>query len=514
MRVLYVASEYAPLVKTGGLGDVCGALPRALRATGIDVRVLLPGYPAVLDAVRRKRLVASLEAHRGFPPSRLLRCEAPHAQPLYAIDCPALYAREGIYQDRAQRDWPDNALRFGLLARAAAILARGIAPRAWRPDLLHCNDWHAALTPAYLRFAPTPRVPCILTVHNLAFQGLFSREFLAPLGLPPQSFAVDGLEFHGRISFLKAGLVYSDWITTVSPTYAREIQGEALGCGLDGVLRARSDRLTGILNGIDTGQWDPQRDPLIARRYGPESLDAKAENKSALRRELGLADEPVPLFGVVSRLVEQKGVDLVAEIAPRLAALPAQLAVLGSGDAALARRLAEVARGHPGSIAVRQVYDEALAHCIEAGADSFLMPSRFEPCGMNQMYSQRYGTPPVVRATGGLADSVVDCSAATLADGSATGFVFREPDARSLFVAIERAARLWRDAPAWRRLQKNGMARDFGWTASARRYAEIYERLAGAATASRSAPAPGGASGARGTGTRTRGTRGARSARG
>ena len=512
MRVLYVASEYAPLVKTGGLGDVCGALPRALRATGIDVRVLLPGYPAVLDAVRRKRLVAAIGAQHGFPPSRLLRCEAPHAQPLYAIDCPALYAREGLYQDRAQRDWPDNALRFGLLARVAAILARGIAPRAWRPDVLHCNDWHAALTPAYLHFAPTLRVPCILTVHNLAFQGLFSREFLAPLGLPPQSFAIEGLEFHGRISFLKAGLVYSDRITTVSPTYAREIQGEALGCGLDGVLRGRSERLTGILNGIDTGAWDPKRDPLIARRYGPESLEGKAENKAALRRELGLAQADVPLFGVVSRFTAQKGVDLVAEIAPRLAALPAQLAVLGSGDEDLVRLLSDAARAHPGTVAVRVGYDEALAHRIEAGADAFLMPSRFEPCGINQLYSQRYGPPPIVRATGGLADSVVDCSATTLADGSATGFAFQEPDARSFFVAIERAARLWRDRHAWRRLQKNAMARDFGWTASAPRYAEIYERLS--ATASRSAPAPAGASAARGTGTRRRGTRGARSARG
>jgi starch synthase len=511
VRVLFVCSEYAPLVKTGGLGDVCGALPHALRALGLDVRVLLPAYPAVLDALPRKRLVAPLEAEHGFPGSRLLQCEAPGDQLLYAVDCPALYAREGLYQDGAQRDWPDNALRFGLLARAAALLAQGIAPRAWRPDLLHCHDWHAALAPAYLRFAPAPRVPCILTVHNLAFQGLFSREFLAPLGLPPQSFAIEGLEYYGRISFLKAGLVYSDWITTVSPTYAREIQGAALGCGLDGVLRARSDRLTGILNGIDTEAWDPRRDRWLARRYGPDSLEAKTENKAALQRELGLAQAEIPLFGVVSRFTGQKGVDLVADLAPRIAAMPAQLVVLGSGNEALARRLGEAAGAHPESAALRATYDEPLAHRIEAGADAFLMPSRFEPCGMNQMYSQRYGTPPVVRATGGLADSVVDCTGESLEDGSATGFVFREPDTASLFAAVERAARLWRDRDAWRRLQRNGMARDFSWKASARRYAGLYERLA--PTATRSARAPADASAARGSGRRTRGTGGARSAR-
>lgn len=478
MRVLFTASECAPLVKTGGLADVCAALPRALSGAGVEVRVLLPGYPAVLDGVHRKRKVATLPPADSFPEARLLLGEGDRQVPIYVLDCPSLYLRGGgPYQDASRQNWPDNVLRFALLARVAAGLARGIAPRAWRPSILHCNDWQTALAAAYLHFGPTHNVASVLTVHNLAFQGLFAREWLERLGLPSESFAIEGLEFYGKLSFLKAGLMYADWITTVSPSYSREIQEERHGCGLAGVLGKRSDSMTGILNGIDTDEWDPQNDPLLERRYGPDSLEDKAANKHALQREIGLPRDDIPLFGTVARLTGQKGIDLVADIAQRLAALPAQLVVLGSGETAIEHRLAELARSHRGRIAVRLGFDESLAHRIEAGADAYLMPSRFEPCGMNQMYSQRYGTPPVVRATGGLIDSVVDCSARTLADGTASGFLFEAHEPESFFAAVERAARAWHDRTLWQALQRNGMKRDFGWRASAAQYVELYERL-------------------------------------
>ncbi|MGE5089032.1 MAG: glycogen synthase GlgA, partial [Candidatus Levyibacteriota bacterium] len=409
------------------------------------------------------------------------------------IDHPSLYDRPGSpYQDERRADWPDNPLRFGLLSKAAAMLSADASPLAWKPDVVHCNDWHAAMCPAYLRSRgqAAGSCPSVVTIHNLAHQGLCASEWLGRIELPGEDFTPDGFEFHGWISFLKAGLQFADAITAVSPTYAREIQTDDGGVGLGGVLRARQGALVGILNGIDTGEWDPARDPLIARRYGRDSLDLKRANAAALRAEFGLENRPaVPLFAVVSRLVAQKGIDLVADIAGRLAALPAQLVMLGEGERELERRLLDLAATHPREIAMRVGFDAALAHRIEAGADGFLMPSRFEPCGMNQMYSQRYGTLPIVRRTGGLADTVVDCTPQTLADGSATGFVFDEPGAEPLYAACARAAEVFRrDPTAWRRLQVAAMARDFSWEASASRYAELYEELA-----RRAASAPSGA---------------------
>ena len=345
--------------------------------------------------------------------------------------------------------------------------------------MLHCNEWQTGLAPAYLHHASGACAATLLTIHNLGFQGIFGPELVAALGLPPDSFHPDGVEYYGKLSFLKAGLQFADAISTVSPGYALEIQSEPLGFGLQGLLAARKDRLYGILNGIDTDLWNPTTDPLIASHYSADTLGAKAVNKSALRARLGLASTAdVPLFAVVSRLTEQKGLDWLLEIAPRLLALPAQLVLLGSGDPELERGFAALAQSHPRAASATMGFDETLAHLIEAGADAFLMPSRFEPCGMNQMYSQRYGTPPIVRATGGLADTVVDCTPATLADGSASGFVFREPSAAALLAAVTRAAGAWRDGATWRALQRNGMARDFGWNASARRYAGIYAELA------------------------------------
>jgi len=481
LRVLFATSECAPLIKTGGLGDVSAALPAALRRLGIDARVLLPGYPAVREATHASEGAGpEAEVLPACGTTRFVESALPGGVPLIVVEHPALYDRPGgPYQSEADQDWPDNVLRFGLLSKAGAVLAGASSPLAWRPDIVHCNDWQTGLVPAYLRFAPAEsRCPTVFTIHNLAFQGSWPADWVGRLGLPAESYSSEGLEFHGRVSFLKAGLYYADAITTVSPTYAREIQTEALGFGMDGLLRWRRQALTGILNGVDTCAWDPATDPLIARRYDAATLEAKKENKRALQQSIGLAPESdVPLFAAVSRLAWQKGLDLLAEIAGAVVGLPAQLAVLGTGDPDLERRFRELSAQHPGRIAVRIGFDDNLAHLIEAGADAFLMPSRFEPCGMNQMYSQRYGTPPIVRATGGLADAVSDCNRGTLTAGTATGFVFERADAPALLAAIRRAVEAYRRHDLWRAIQRNGMAKDFGWDGAARRYVEIYRSV-------------------------------------
>jgi starch synthase len=481
LRVLFATPECAPWVKTGGLGDVSAALPAALEAGGLDVRVLLPAYRPVLAATAaHTRELARFAASARFPAARLREAPLPSGVPAWLLDCPALYDRDGgPYQDPAAgHDWPDNALRFAALARVAAWLAGESSPVAWRPRVLHCNDWQTALAPVYARFARGDHAASVVCIHNLAFQGLFPPTTVAEVELPAAAYSIDAGEYYGRLSFLKAGLAYADAITTVSPTYAREIQREPLGFGLQGLLAARAGRLHGILNGIDEEVWDPATDALIARRYDATRLAGKRDNKLALQRRMGLpADAGVPLFGFVGRLTQQKGVDLIAAAAPRIAAAPAQLAVLGAGERELEDALRTLARARPREVAVETGFDEPLAHLIEAGADAFLMPSRFEPCGLNQMYSQRYGTPPVAHATGGLCDSVVDCTPATLAGGTATGFLFGEPTGGALADAAERAIAAYRDPTTWQALQRNGMARDFGWRASAERYIELYQSL-------------------------------------
>ena len=452
MRVLFVTPECAPLTKTGGLGDVSAALPAALRTLGHDVRILVPGYRSVLEGLLQLRPAGTLELP-GFKASVL------EEKGIFVLDCAELYRRAGgPYQDASGADWPDNPLRFGLLSKAAALVARD-----WQADVVHANDWPAGLVPLFLE----KKIPSVMTIHNLAFQGNFDPLWVQKLGLPPASFTMEGAEFHGQLSFLKAGLACTDAITTVSPTYAREIQGAELGCGMDGLLRHRAAALTGILNGIDTDIWDPGRDEKIKERYGASSLEKKLVNKSELQRLLGLeVRADVPLFGVVSRLTHQKGTDLVAAVAEALVAIPAQLAVLGAGNRDHEEMFSKLKSK---SIGVRIGFDEGLAHLVEAGADFFLMPSRYEPCGLNQMYSQRYGTPPVARATGGLAD--------TIADGE-TGLLFERAEPGALLAAVRRAATLWRDEPRRLAMQRAGMARDFGWARSARRYAELYARLA------------------------------------
>lgn len=484
LKVLFITPEVYPLCKTGGLGDVSASLPAALLELQVDIRLLLPGYPSVLSGLKYKRKVAVFDDLPHFPAATLLSAKLliNHSKsvPVYAIDCPALYQRGGgPYLDTTGQDWPDNALRFGLLSKIGAILASDASPLSWQPDIAHCNDWQSGLTPAYLHFHSGQKAATLMTIHNLAFQGLFPPKTVIQLGLPASSFDVNGVEYYGNLSFIKAGLYYADHISTVSPSYAREIQQAPLGFGLQGLLATRSRDITGIVNGIDTLAWDPATDPYLSKNYSSKHLAAKQANKLALQQRMGLeVDKDILLFAAISRFTEQKGHDLILEVAPRLVQIPAQLVLLGSGDAKLEERLAKLAEAYPGKIAVHIGFDEALSHLIEAGADSFLMPSRFEPCGLNQMYSQRYGTPPLVHATGGLIDTVVDCAPTTLAEGSASGFQFHAMTGEAFMQGLVRVAAAYQDKTVWQQLQKNGMRKDFSWQASARAYYEVYRSLA------------------------------------
>ncbi|WJW74897.1 glycogen synthase GlgA [Thiohalobacter sp. IOR34] len=480
MKILFASPEAHPLIKTGGLADVAGALPRALKNLHHEVRLVLPAYRSLLDTLETPPAeVARLQLHGDTAPVRILQTHLPgSALKVWLVDAPGCFDRPGNpYVGPDGHDWPDNAQRFARFARAVVELAQDRAGLGWRAELVHTNDWQCGLVPALLSLEAA-RPATLFTIHNLAYQGLFDAALLGELGLPPHWWSMEALEFHGRLSFIKGGLVFADRLTTVSPTYAREICTPQFGYGLEGLLRHRQDRLSGILNGADYQHWNPGKDPHLAANYNGRSLAGKAVDKAALQREFGLPERPqTPLLAHIGRLVEQKGVDLILGALPRLMEEDVQLVVLGSGEAQLEAALREAQAAHPQRIGVRIGYDEPLAHRIEAGADLFLMPSRFEPCGLNQIYSLRYGTVPVVRRTGGLADTVVDASEAALRKGTATGFQFDAPTTEALLQAIGRALGLYRQPPVWRRLIGAGMRQDFSWTRSARRYLEVY-RLA------------------------------------
>lgn len=483
MRVLHVAAEVFPLVKTGGLADVVGALPQALVRQGEDVRLLLPGYPAIADAVLQQKTVVELGPLFGAGRIALRLGSMPHSQvPAYVVDARWLYRRGGgPYQAADGSEWPDNLQRFALLGWMAAHLAGGELDPDWRPELLHAHDWHAAMACAYLAAHPANAVPSVFTVHNLAYQGLFPSHEFAQLGLPLAFMQSHGVEYHGQLSFMKAGLKYASRITTVSPTYAREIATHEFGCGLDGVIRSRGGEVSGILNGVDGTVWDPASDSGLAARYSAADLAGKLRNKAALRHEMGLdeAKPEAPLFGVVSRLTAQKGLDLVLAALPALLRQGAQLVVQGSGDPVLEAAFSAAAHANPGQVALRAAYDEALAHRVIAGSDVILVPSRFEPCGLTQLYGLRYGTLPLVRRVGGLADTVVDADEAALREGRATGFAFDAATPAALEAAIERAVRAYAQPEPWRRLMRTAMAQDFSWNGSAAGYAALYRRLLG-----------------------------------
>ncbi|WP_085317911.1 glycogen synthase GlgA [Derxia lacustris] len=471
MKILFVTSELAGLVKVGGLADVSAALPRALEQVAHDeVRVLLPGYPGVLAGLRDAAPIAELPGLADIPPARLLGGRGADGQQLFVIDCAPLYDRPGTpYGDLAGADWADNDVRFARLAFAAAQIAHGLPEFDWQPDLMHVHDWPAALAPGYLAWQDGARpIPSVTTIHNLAHQGLFPAHRLGALGVPEAAFAVDGSEFHGQLGFLKTGLYYANEVTTVSPSYAEEIATPQLGCGLHGLLGGLRDagRLTGIVNGVDPA-WNPRNDPYLVRRFDARSRDAKQRNAQAVRHSLGLAHRPAPLFSLIARMVWQKGVDLVIDACETLVRAGGQLAVMGAGDASLERRMHALSQRHPGSVAVKIGYEEAMAHKVFAASDFFLMPSRFEPCGLTQMYAQRFGALPIARETGGLRDTI---------DDGITGFLFPDSSVRSLLGAVRRALLMFNFRPGMNQMQREAMRRDFGWDRPAQEYHRVYQR--------------------------------------
>ncbi|MBC7514303.1 MAG: glycogen synthase GlgA [Herminiimonas sp.] len=482
MLVLHVCAEVFPLLKTGGLADVTAALPPALIARGCDVRLLLPGFPAICDGVVQRRLVVTLPECFGASVVRLTLGRLPSGVQAYVIEAPELYDRPGNpYADANNHAYGDNHRRFALLGWVAAQLAKGLDP-TWKAQVVHAHDWHAGLAAAYMKADANSQgrklAASVITVHNLAYQGVFGYDTFHELGLPDTFFGIDGIEFHGQVSFLKAGLFYADRITTVSPTYAQEIQQPEQGCGLDGLLRTRAADLVGILNGVDAAIWSPARDAIIATQYDADTLEGKALCRTALQTETGLAlQDAAPVFGVVSRLTDQKGLQLVIAKMETILALGGQLVLLGTGDAALEAAFVALAAAHPTAVSVEIGFDEAKAHRIVAGCDVILVPSHFEPCGLTQLYGLAYGTLPLVRHVGGLADSVVDCTAQNLAAATATGFVFDAFTPAAFADAVRRAFALFERRNDWGRVQQQAMQQCFGWDAAACKMLRLYEQI-------------------------------------
>ncbi len=478
LRVLFVASECFPLIKTGGLADVIGALPRALTAAGDDARVLLPAFPAVKKAALKQKKMSEIKDIIGGD-AVLLSATAPTGVKLYLLDAPHLFDMEGNpYQGTDGKDRPDNHKRFAALAKVGASLAHGQLDGKWQADILHAHDWQAGLASAYLSLLPAPRPKTVFTIHNLAFQGLFPKTTFAGLGLPSSMFNQSGLEYWDQVGFLKAGIIYSDHTTTVSPTYAREIQTDDGGMGLGGLLKSRAAHVSGITNGIDTEVWDPEVDASLAAPFSLKVPAGKAKNKTALQQQLGLeVDKDAPLFCVISRLTEQKGLDLLAGAIPHIIGNGGQLAVLGTGDKDLEAAFQKASQSHKGHVATVIGYDEPLAHLIQAGADAIFVPSRFEPCGLTQLCALRYGTVPIVARVGGLADTIVDTNDAALMAGAGNGIQFSPVTFDSLIAAIDRFFALFRDKRTFSAIRKRGMKQDVSWQQPADRYRQIYLTL-------------------------------------
>ena len=483
MRILQVCSEIYPFLKTGGLADVTAALPPALSALGDDTRVLVPGFGPIVDALRSPAVVAELPTRFGAAAVHLRRGELGDSGiTAYVIDAPDFYRRGGgPYADTHNQPFGDNHRRFALLGWLGAQLARGL-DTTWRPEVLHAHDWHAALAPAYLRAAQEAShqhiAGSVYTIHNLAYQGNFAAHHFGEMDLPKHFWSLHGVEFHHQLSFMKAGLHYADRITTVSPTYAQEIQGPEQGCGMDGLLRQRSKDLSGILNGVDDAVWNPASDKAIAANYTADDLSGKARCKEALQRKAGLAVAPErPLLCIVSRITSQKGLHLVLEALPAWIEAGAQFALLGSGDHGMEAYFGRAAKDRPDAVSVRIGYDENYAHQLVAGSDIIVVPSHFEPCGLTQLYGLKYGTLPLVRRVGGLADTVVDMSLENYFDETATGFSFDGFDARSLRYATRQALALYRRPDEWRDAQRRAMAQRFDWTRAAESYHALYEKV-------------------------------------
>ena len=475
MNILSVASEVFPLIKTGGLADVAGALPIALAGHGMHMRTLMPGYPAVMQRLGEVEVVAAFDDLLGEP-ARILA--ATHeGLDILVLDAPAYYDRPGgPYVDATGKDFTDNWRRFAALSFAGAEIARGLLPD-WRPDIVHAHDWQAAMTAVYMRYTGLQHIPTVLTVHNLAFQGQFGADIFEGLALPPEAYTMDGLEYYGDVGYLKGGLRTAWSITTVSPTYAHEIMTAEYGMGLEGLINARATDLVGIVNGIDTAVWNPETDANIARTYAAGSLKQRSVNRQAVAERFSLEDDTGPIFCIISRLTWQKGIDLIAEVADWIVEQGGKLAVLGSGDQALEGALLAAASRHRGRIGIVIGYNEPLSHLMQAGSDAILIPSRFEPCGLTQLYGLRYGCIPVVARTGGLADTVIDANEAALSARVATGFQFTPINADGLRQALRRVFKAYNEPKIWGRIQNQGMKSDVSWENSAARYADLYSSL-------------------------------------
>jgi starch synthase len=471
MKILFVTSEFAGLAKAGGLGDASASLPVALRQLGIDVRVLLPAYADVLAKIPNVTWRGQLSGRAGIPGCRIGEVRMPSGLLIYLVDSPSMYDRQGTpYGSPDGRDWPDNHLRWARLSLAAAQIAQGDGKLRWQPDLVHANDWPSGMAPAYMRWQGSD-VPSVLTIHNIAYQGNFAAELRHSLDIPDAAFGMHGVEFHGKASFLKAGVFYADQVTTVSPTYAREITTERLGAGLHGLMQARTaaGQLSGIINGIDES-WNPATDPYLPYHFGPADLAGKRANAEVVRAGLCLRPSNGPLFGIVARLVHQKGLELVAEAASRIVERGGQIAILGLGDPEIEHLLSRTARQHRDDVAVLIGFNESMARRITAGSDFFLMPSRFEPCGLTQMQAQRYGALPIAHAVGGLVDTVED---------DVTGFLFSELSAAGVIAACDRAFAVFGERTRLGAMRRAAMARCFSWSASAVEYGALYSRLCG-----------------------------------
>jgi len=475
-KILFATSEAHPLIKTGGLADVAGSLPKALAELGHDIRLILPNYQA-LTLEDKPRYICTVRVDNREV--NILETQLPDSNVLvWLVDYRPFFDHPGNpYVDEHGIPWPNIAERFALFCRIITEIAMNRAYLDWQPDIVHCNDWQTGLAPAFLSLESQPPAS-VFTIHNLAYQGLFPASSFSQLNLPGQLWHPEALEYHGMLSFIKGGLAFADILTTVSPTYAKEIQTPEFGYGLEGLLSHRHDALHGILNGIDMDDWNPETDPLIPGHYSAHRLKDKVINKIQLQQQMQLPeDESVPVFGMVCRLVEQKGIDLMLKNLTELVQLPLQFVLLGSGDKSVEYNLQEFSRLYPEKIAVTIGYNEALSHLIEAGSDIFLMPSRFEPCGLNQMYSQRYGTIPIVRKTGGLADTIEDALPESLKNETATGIAFNHPESDALLEAIKRSLVLFDNKPLWRKIQRSAMKKDFSWTNSARQYQALYDTV-------------------------------------
>jgi len=475
-NILYISSEAFPLIKTGGLGDVAGSLPAALLKQSQDVRLLLPAYPEVLSKITKSKILA-VSTYYSLA-VQIIETRLPGSNVIvWLVDCPALFNRPGgPYTDNRGDAWHDNALRFAVFCHAAVEISLNKLGLHWQPDVVHCNDWQSGLVPALLSLQ-AERPATVFTIHNLAYQGVFDQQTFDDLHLPYELWQINGLEFYSQLSFIKGGIAYADKITTVSPSYADEILQPEFGYGLDGLLKSRSKDLSGILNGIDEKHWNPGTDRYLKQKYNQRSLDKKSINKTELQQELSLpVDASIPMIGMVSRLVEQKGLDIILQSLPDIITMPFQLVVLGTGETHYEIQLSEWAQLYPEHIKVIIGYDERLAHTIEAASDIYLMPSTFEPCGLNQLYSLRYGTLPIVTAVGGLADTVIDASEENINNATANGFVLEEQTAAALLSAMQRALALYQKPKTWRQLQLNAMSGDFSWQTSAERYITLYQQ--------------------------------------